>query len=109
MVLSRMILLSLIPALFGCDESSVRRTLAASSAEQQSRAGEREHVNNEWIGRDFSELVAELGEPQGAIDTTLLGGPPSIGYVYRSTRGDDCIDAFVVEMQTMRIIDYFCR
>jgi len=46
------------------------------------------------------------------IDTTLQGGPVSEGYVYADNEligSQECIDVFVVEMQTNIIYDYFCR
>ena len=107
--MSRSILLALFEVLYGCDKSVLRSTDNPYVDEQPLRAGEPGHVNTQWIGRDLAGLVPALGQPEAAFDTTLQNGAPSTGYIYRSTRGDGCIDTFVVERQTGRVIDYFCR
>lgn len=103
------ILLGLFVTLYGCNESSFRNRVTPHLEEQPLRAGDPGHINNQWIGTDLSALVSELGQPEAAFDTTLQNGVPSTGYIYRSTRGDNCIDTFVIERQTGRVIDYFCR
>jgi hypothetical protein len=60
-----------------------------------------------WIGHTEGELVRELGAPKTMLDTTLLGGPESVAYVYFDPEG--CFDAYVVVLETGEIIKYFCR
>ncbi|MBC8212352.1 MAG: hypothetical protein H8E21_14920 [Gammaproteobacteria bacterium] len=69
-------------------------------------------LKQQWEGEPALNLLSAYGKPDMIIDTTLQGGPVSEGYVYADNEligSQECIDVFVVEMQTNIIYDYFCQ
>ncbi len=71
-----------------------------------------EDQSDAWIGRHVSELSAAFGKPDGVINATLLGGPPSEAWLYSADRvaeTGDCVNAYVVHMVTGEVLFYFCR
>ena len=63
-----------------------------------------------WKGRNVSELVARLGEPDIILDTTvrgivIYGDTPSVMYVYADP-GSGAYDAYVVEHDSGEILAY---
>ena len=69
-------------------------------------------IQGDWQGKHVKELVKEYGKPDSVINTTLLGGPASEGYVYaqnRSAGNSSCINVYVVGMSNNIILKYFCR
>ncbi|NGZ05951.1 MAG: hypothetical protein G8237_06295 [Magnetococcales bacterium] len=58
------------------------------------------------IGRSRDELVQAFGQPKQILDVTLVGRPPSEGWIYP---GSQCIDTYVIVEKTGLVVDYFCR
>jgi len=73
--------------------------------------------DNPWIGRSRDELVDALGPPDFIYEARPKfvdyweGGVPAYTYVYSagSSPSRRCIDAYVVEEPTRRVIKYYCR
>lgn len=66
-----------------------------------------------WKGRNVTELVAGLGEPDIILDTAvrgilIYGDTPSVMYVYVRP-GGRAYDAYVVEHDTGEILAYHRR
>ena len=69
-----------------------------------------------WKGRNVSELVASLGEPDDILETTfrgiaIYGDTYAVTYVYLPGRGSggQCYGAYVVEHDSGEILAYHCR
>jgi len=69
-----------------------------------------------WKGRNVTELVASLGEPDIILETTvmgiaLFGDTYAVSYVYFSGPGSggQCYSAYVVEHDNGEILAYHCR
>jgi len=69
-----------------------------------------------WKGRDVSELVAGLGEPDIVLETKvngfdICGYTYAVIYVYGSKSGTDnsCYAAYVVEHDSGEILAHHCR
>jgi hypothetical protein len=67
-----------------------------------------------WKGRDVSDLVAALGEPDMVLETSVRGivihsAPYAVSYVYFPSAGYNCYQAFVVAHETGEILAYHCR
>ncbi len=97
---------ALLPA--GC---TITNETVAPTAEMLVKSIEEEQ-SEAWIGRHVSELSAAFGRPDGVINATLLGGPPSEAWLYAADRvadTGDCVNAYVVHMVTGEVLFYFCR
>jgi len=73
-------------------------------------------AGNWWIGKNISELVLELGEPDVILEATPKGVSQPAGihldsYIYRShpEAGRTCVEAYVVVYRTGEITKYYCR
>ncbi len=69
-----------------------------------------------WKGRNVTELVASLGEPDDILETTfrdiaIYGPTYAVMYVYFSGPGSggQCYSAYVVEHDSGKILAYHCR
>ena len=69
-----------------------------------------------WKGRNVSELVASMGEPDIILETTvrgiaIYGDTYAVSYVYHSgpASGGQCYSAYVVEHDSGKILAYHCR
>lgn len=70
-----------------------------------------------WLGRSHEELIKANGSPLAILDIFPLMASVEyreqrnniVSYVYSSSRGDGCIDAYVITLETGAIVDYFCR
>ncbi len=70
------------------------------------------NIQKSWDGKHVKSLVTKYGEPDMIMNTTLLGGPASEGYVYEQHRlagNPSCINVYVVYMEDDTIYKYFCR
>ena len=71
---------------------------------------------SKWLEKNVSELVRAYGQPDAIVETTvrgfvIYGDTPSVMYVYSRNPefGDGCIAAYVIELQTGKILRYQCR
>jgi hypothetical protein len=75
-----------------------------------------EGLSSKWLNKNVSELVVAYGEPDFILETAVrgirvYGDTPSVMYVYtlNPEYAGGCIAAYVVELQTMKILRYQCR
>ena len=61
----------------------------------------------EWQGRYVDELLKTYGKPSNKIDTTVIGSPPKLGYMYQ-LEGTSCVMLFDVLAATGLIVNYYC-
>ena len=69
-----------------------------------------------WKGRNVSELLEGLGEPDIVLDTAvrgfvIYGDTPSVMYVYVPGKGTGgaCYGAYVIEHDSGEVLGYHCR
>ena len=69
-----------------------------------------------WKGRNVTELVASLGEPDIILETTVMGiaifgDTYAVSYVYfpGPRSGGQCYSAYVVEYDSGEVLAYHCR
>lgn len=92
--------------LMGC--SSDGKNLSTKKSSTLSEAA----VISEWKGKTGQDLISKYGQPDIVIDTTLLGRPPSEGYVYDESRladNSNCVNVYVMGTSNKVIYDYFCQ
>ncbi len=107
--------------LLGCaiDENALREDLLE---EQQKKISNHSQyipsrgVSNFWVGREVAKLVAVRGEPEMILNTAPLGAVPPLEvryvcYVYlpKKEKAGGCLDTYVVDLKSERIIRYHCR
>lgn len=75
-----------------------------------------EGLPSKWLDRKADELVEAYGEADAILDTAfrgivVYGDTPTVMYVYTANPeyGSNCIAAYVVELETERILRYQCR
>jgi hypothetical protein len=71
---------------------------------------------NRWIGKNVTELISELGNPDFVLEATPKGvqfrsGIHVDSYIYRPEPESDkqCMQTYVVVFMTGEIIKYYCR
>ena len=104
----RLLLLGLVPAAVACN-AQLREADQPGIAPADGEAS--------WVGRHQEELIDAYGSPMVIYDippefagTEFLGTRENmVSFVYSSTRGDGCIDAYVVWLETGFIVGYHCR
>ena len=72
----------------------------------------RERVMHErWAGRDYQELIAELGPPVYEMTIPRYGWPNSRALLYGTDEESGCVDAFLIVKGDERtwVEDYYCR
>lgn len=107
-------LLPLLPVVFAClagdcvfagDPSETHQRSSYSSGSTPHPPG----LPSIWKGRNVSELVAAMGEPDMILETTvrgivIYGDTHSVMYVYHS--GNRSYEAYVVEHNSGKILAY---
>jgi hypothetical protein len=75
-----------------------------------------EGLPSKWLNKNVVELVKAYGEPDLILETAVrgirvYGDTPSVMYVYSldPELGGGCVAAYVVELQTMKVLRYQCR
>lgn len=75
-----------------------------------------EGLDSKWLDRKAPELVEAYGEPDLILDTAvrgfvIYGDTPTVMYVFTADpeNGGACIAAYVVELESERILRYQCR
>jgi hypothetical protein len=81
-----------------------------AAAHTHSRDERERLLQQAWIGRSRTELVASLGPPSLVMAVPGERWPETIVLVYRNRdAAGGCIDAFVVLKESAEIANYFCR
>ena len=115
------ILFPLFMFLFGCalgeyvfnEESASNQQLSSSN---QSSYPVTQGLSCNWLGKNVSGLVSELGEPDMILETVPKGagytGPvTAVAYVYlpKPDSSQQCYNTYVVDLQTDKIVRFHCR
>ena len=95
--------------IFGDDSPSAQKVTTSHSGNTPHPPG----LPSVWKGRNISELVATLGEPDMILETAIrgivvYGDTHSVMYVYTPTpgSGNQVYDAYVVEHDSGKILAY---
>ena len=98
--------------LYADDSSGIQSVTFSSGGNTPHPPG----LPSNWKGRNVSELVEVLGEPDILLDTAvrgivIYGDTPSVMYVYvpGNGTGGTCYAAYVVEHDSGEILGYHCR
>ena len=107
--------------LLGCaiDENALREELLGEQQKKSSYHGQytpSRGVSNFWIGRTVEKLVAVRGDPKMILNIAPLSAEPVLEvryvcYVYLPKSGNTggCLDTYVVDLNSGKIIRYHCR
>ncbi|WP_210396183.1 hypothetical protein [Motiliproteus sediminis] len=96
-------------ALQGC--SSEPEVAEVEEKAGMSGASREKAMHARWAGRDYKELIAELGKPIYEMTIPRYGWPNSSALLYGLDEGSGCIDAFLIVKGDDRtwVEDYYCR
>lgn len=62
------------------------------------------------VGKTRDMLISEIGEPSIQLHAPLRDDVAVMRYVYMNkTGGGDCVDIYVVETESGRILEYICQ
>jgi len=83
----------------------------ATAEEPKTASGRESRMQELWAGRDYSELIAEMGKPVFELDIPRYGWPNSRALLYGLDQESGCIDAFLIVKGDERtwVESYFCR
>ncbi|HEY5718733.1 MAG TPA: hypothetical protein VIS52_09580, partial [Motiliproteus sp.] len=82
----------LVLGLQGCASEPEKEEAAAAAAPPS-----REKImHDRWAGRDYNELIAELGPPVHEMTIPRYGWPNSSALLYGLDAKSGCVDAFLI-------------